>query len=78
MLSAVIAAFLYLRLVVAMWMQAPDEATAEADDALEVPWGSGLAIGVAVTVTLVVGVMPWIVLDWADKAVPVLTAITGG
>jgi len=78
MISAVIAAYLYLRLVVAMWMQAPDEATVEAGDALEVPWGSGLAIGVAVTVTLVVGVMPWIVLDWADKAVPVLTAVTGG
>jgi NADH-quinone oxidoreductase subunit N len=83
MLSAVIAAYLYLRLVVAMWMRDPAEATVTDgagldEDAIEVPWATGVAIGVAVAVTLVVGVLPWIVLDWADKAVPILTSATGG
>jgi NADH-quinone oxidoreductase subunit N len=78
MVSAVIAAYLYLRLVVAMWMQDPAGVAVTDEDTIEVPWAVGVAIGAAVTVTLVIGVLPWIVLDWADKAVPVLTAATGG
>jgi NADH-quinone oxidoreductase subunit N len=78
MVSAVIAAYLYLRLVVVMWMREPTEATVDDDEAIEVPWATGLAIGLAVTATVVMGVQPWIVSDWADKAIPVLTASTGG
>jgi NADH-quinone oxidoreductase subunit N len=94
MLSAVISAFLYLRLVVAMWMKDPADAAAvgagsEGDDAfsgdapdptgdeIDVPWPTGLALGLAVGVTLAVGVLPWVLADWADKAIPVLTAATG-
>ena len=47
MLSAVIAAYLYLRLVVAMWMTEPvGTEDAVGEDAIEVPWATGLALGV--------------------------------
>jgi NADH-quinone oxidoreductase subunit N len=74
MLSAVVSAFLYLRVVVAMYMADPD--TDEAPS-LQVPIGAGIALAVAVTFTLVVGVLPDRVTRWADRAVPVLTADQG-
>jgi NADH-quinone oxidoreductase subunit N len=76
--SAVIAAYLYLRLVLTMWMKEPTEADEEQDEAIEVPGATGLAIGLSVTATVLLGVLPWIVSDWADRAVPVLVAATGG
>jgi NADH-quinone oxidoreductase subunit N len=72
MLAAVIAAFLYLRIVVSMYLQ-------------DVPEGSptirrrrlgasaGLALGLAVTFTLVVGILPTELLDLANDAVPLLS-----
>jgi NADH-quinone oxidoreductase subunit N len=72
MLSAVISAYVYLRLLVAMWMK-EDEAAADADP-VDVPSTVGLALGIAVLVTLAMGVLPWIVADWADKAMPFLVA----
>jgi NADH-quinone oxidoreductase subunit N len=80
MISAVIAAYLYLRLVVIMGMQPEAEASAVGADEepIEVPWATGLAIGAAAVVTLVVGVFPSILLDWADQALPALTAAVGG
>ena len=80
MLTAVISAFVYLRVVVAMYMVDGDEG---ADDGAElpaketVPWTAGVGIGLAVFATLLLGILPWILLDVAEKAVPVLVAVPG-
>ena len=37
--------------------------------------GMRLALGLAVAFTLVVGILPDRVVDWADRAVPVLTTV---
>ncbi|MFA5775162.1 MAG: NADH-quinone oxidoreductase subunit N [Ilumatobacteraceae bacterium] len=60
MVSAVIAAFLYLRIMVSMWLSAP---TSEAP--VRIPTASGLAIGIAVAITLVVGFIPGWLIDVA-------------
>ena len=58
---AVIAAFLYLRIMVSTWLEAGSEATAvEA-----VPFSTGLAIAAAAGFTLLVGVWPGWLLDAA-------------
>ena len=76
MLTAVVTAFVYLRVVVAMYMSdAEDEAEVPARET--VPWSAGLGIGLAVFVTLLLGILPWILLDVAEKAVPVLVAVPG-
>ncbi|MEO8362844.1 MAG: proton-conducting transporter membrane subunit, partial [Ilumatobacteraceae bacterium] len=60
MVSAVIAAFLYLRIMVSMWLNPP------ANDApLSIPIASGLAIGTTVVITLVVGFVPGWLIDTA-------------
>jgi NADH-quinone oxidoreductase subunit N len=76
MLSAVVSAFLYLRIIVAMYMQAPDEAGADDTRArrVPVPLTAGLSLAVAVGFTLVVGLVPGAVVDFARDAVPVLVA----
>ncbi len=76
MLTAVISAFVYLRVVVAMYMSDEDEAT-EVPAKEVVPWTAGLGIGLAVFATLLLGILPWILLDVAEKAVPVLVAVPG-
>jgi len=76
MLTAVISAFVYLRVVVAMYMSDEEQGT-EAPTKETVPWSAGLGIGVAVLVTLLLGILPWILLDVAEKAVPVLVAVPG-
>jgi len=76
MLTAVVSAFVYLRVVVAMYMS-DDEDDAEAPAKEFVPWSAGLGIGLAVFITLLLGILPWILLDVAEKAVPVLVAVPG-
>lgn len=59
MLSSVIGAYLYLRIMVSAWME-----DAEGEDAApRVPFLSGLAVTAAVVFTLVVGVVPGWLLD---------------
>jgi len=73
MLSAVISAFLYLRVVVAMYMS--DEHDAEVGPGVRIPLGAGLALALAVAFTLGAGILPGRFVDVADRAVPVqLTA----
>jgi NADH-quinone oxidoreductase subunit N len=72
MLSSTVSAFLYLRIVVAMYMQG-DEATA-ARPRIRIPTGAAIGIGVALAATIVFGVLPGIAVDWARDAVPVLVA----
>ena len=76
MVTAVVSAFLYLRIIVAMYFSG-DEVEADAATGrqrIAVPWGAALSLGVAVAVTLAVGILPDIVSDVADDAVPVLVA----
>lgn len=71
MLSAVIAAFLYLRIIVSMFLSDP----VAADDARErvrVPVSTGVAVTAALAFTLVVGVIPGWLVSLATDAVPQL------
>ncbi|MCU1377160.1 MAG: proton-translocating NADH-quinone oxidoreductase, chain [Acidimicrobiales bacterium] len=72
MLSSVVSAFLYLRIVVAMYMT--DEEGAEPGPRVRVPLGAGVALGLAVAFTVVVGILPQQVVHWADRAIPVVLA----
>ncbi|MEX1217684.1 MAG: NADH-quinone oxidoreductase subunit N [Acidimicrobiales bacterium] len=73
MVSAVISAFLYLRIIVAMFMS-DDEAGAGApidrSQRLRVPFGAGLAIGICVFVTVGYGLLPDLLLQPAREATP--------
>lgn len=77
MVTAVIAAFLYLRVVVAMYMAGPEE-TADtpaeplAGGPIQVPAGAWLGIAACLVITLVVGIVPSSVLDPAADARPVV------
>jgi NADH-quinone oxidoreductase subunit N len=62
MVAAVIAAFLYLRIMVNTWLDAGDEAT----EIEPVPFSTGLAVLMAAAFTLFVGVWPNWLLDAAD------------
>jgi NADH-quinone oxidoreductase subunit N len=77
MVSAVIAAFLYLRLVVSMYMALPEGATEPALDGGPIHIGIGARIGIAACflVTLGVGIVPDSVLDPAEKATPALVQV---
>lgn len=67
MVAAVIAAFLYLRIMVSMWLAEPDEDAPP----VRVSVGAALAIVAAVGFTLVVGIVPGWLLDAADDAVAI-------
>ncbi|HZA60991.1 MAG TPA: NADH-quinone oxidoreductase subunit NuoN [Actinomycetota bacterium] len=62
-LASVVAAFFYLRVIVLMYMQDPEEAPA-----IEPAVGPGLALGVTAIVTLVLGVYPGVLLDALESA----------
>ena len=65
MVSSVIAAFLYLRIMVSAWM-ADAPADDDAGEPVPVPFATGLAIAAAVVFTLVVGIFPEWLLDAAE------------
>ena len=69
MLSAVVSAFLYLRVVVAMYMADEGEAVGPR---VRVPLGAGIALALAVVFTIGIGVLPQRVVHWADRATPVV------
>lgn len=70
MLASVIAAFLYLRIMVSMWI-ADAEAGDDAREAVRVPFSTGLAIVLAVGFTLLIGFFP----DWLVEASENATAV---
>jgi NADH-quinone oxidoreductase subunit N len=84
MVSAVIAAFVYLRIIVAMYMSGDEqhELSGEEDETvvaepspaagIRVPATAALAIGLAVLVTVVVGILPGLVQNPSTDAVPAL------
>jgi NADH-quinone oxidoreductase subunit N len=70
MLSAVVAAFLYLRIVVSMYMTA-DEDLPE-PRTIRIPFAAGLALALSLAVTMVVGVAPAVLQEPAKDATAVL------
>jgi NADH-quinone oxidoreductase subunit N len=68
MLSAVIAAFLYLRIVLAMYTTDHDAAPVARDPALAPPRALAVALAIAVIVTVATGVLPGPALDLARHA----------
>ncbi|MGA9276079.1 NADH-quinone oxidoreductase subunit N [Ilumatobacter sp.] len=62
MISAVIAAFLYLRIMVSMWQHEGDENA----PAIRIPVGAAIAIGFAALFTVVAGLYPSLLIDWSD------------
>jgi NADH-quinone oxidoreductase subunit N len=70
MLSAVVAAYLYLRLVVTMWFVAPGDQSPSRG--LFIPASTGVALVVCVAVTLFIGVAPDPLTEVVDKAQPVI------
>jgi NADH-quinone oxidoreductase subunit N len=63
MLSSVIAAFVYLRIMVNVWMA---DAEADGPPPVRIPFSAGLAIFLAVGFTLFVGIVPGWLLDAAE------------
>lgn len=73
MVASVIAAFLYLRIVVAMYMEADDGDT-RPSRRIPVPFAAGLALAISVIVTLGVGIVPGLLSGPAGDATPALVA----
>jgi NADH-quinone oxidoreductase subunit N len=69
MLTSVIAAYLYLRIIVSMYMAPPVDAEARK---LRVPAGARAALGVCLLVTILVGIVPGPLTEAAGDAKPVL------
>jgi NADH-quinone oxidoreductase subunit N len=72
MLSAVIAAFLYLRIAVSMYMADPGE---EGAPQVAIPAGAAIALTLCVIVTIGAGFWPGAIAEMARDAVPVLTSL---
>jgi NADH-quinone oxidoreductase subunit N len=77
MITAVIAAFLYLRIVVAMYMATPEQELDDTTQPLEggpvqVPVGAWIGIAACLVITVFVGIVPSSVLDPASEARPVV------
>jgi NADH-quinone oxidoreductase subunit N len=66
MLAAVIAAFFYLRVIVAMYMA--DEQEQEEEARVAVPAGAGMALALSLGFTVLVGFLPQYVFDFARHA----------
>ena len=78
MVSAVIAAFLYLRILINVWM-APAESGDDAREPVRVPMFSGVAIALCLAFTLYVGFNPGWFIDASNKVVDIaVPGIVGG
>jgi len=78
MLSAVVAAYLYLRVVVSMWFHQPGPETPTPGLPIAVP--TGIALVVCTAVTLFIGIAPGPLTSLVDRAEPALVepAAAGG
>lgn len=63
MVCAVIAAFLYLRIMISMWVGD----AAEGAGIVRIPFSMGAVITVAVVFTIVLGILPGWLIDAADQ-----------
>jgi NADH-quinone oxidoreductase subunit N len=73
MVASVISAFLYLRIIVAMYMEADDDAEAGRRH-IPIPFSAGLGLALAALVTLAAGIFPSLLSDPAGDATPALVA----
>jgi NADH-quinone oxidoreductase subunit N len=73
MLSSVVAAVLYLRIIVSMYLAGGEDEVVEGPR-VAVPGTAVVALVIAIAVTLVVGVLPELLLDLVRDAAPVLVA----
>jgi NADH-quinone oxidoreductase subunit N len=62
MVAAVVAAYLYLRIMVSMWLE-----SSETDKQVNQSASSGATIAISVTVALVVGLFPGLLLGFSEK-----------
>jgi NADH-quinone oxidoreductase subunit N len=74
MVASVIAAYLYLRIMISMWIAEP-EAGDDAREAVRAPFSTSLAIVLAVGFTLVAGVAPGWLVSAAENATMLTNAI---
>jgi NADH-quinone oxidoreductase subunit N len=72
MLAAVVAAFVYLRIMIAMWITEPEPGDADREP-VRVPLATGVALVAAVAFTLVVGIMPSWLIDASREVVGLAT-----
>lgn len=77
MFASVVAAYLYLRITVSMFMADEDEATPLTKEDLPVPVGVKLALGICIAVTLGVGFLPHLLSGPAADATATLVTFTG-
>jgi NADH-quinone oxidoreductase subunit N len=71
MIAAVIAAYLYLRIMISMWISEP-EAGDDDREPVRVPFSTGLAIALAVGFTLAVGFFPGWIIDASREATTIV------
>jgi len=76
MLASVIAAYLYLRIIVSMYLADP-QGDEEQQPVVRVPFSAGLGLALTLSFTVVVGFVPWWLVDYARDAVPHLVAASG-
>jgi NADH-quinone oxidoreductase subunit N len=76
MVSAVISAFLYLRIIVAMFMSGADDGddgpAPSRDSRIRIPAAAGIAISLCVIVTLAFGLFPDLLVKPANAGQPAL------
>ena len=70
MVASVIAAFLYLRIMVSMWVTEPESADA-AREPIRVPLWTGVALALSVGFTLAVGIYPAWLIDATKAAIAI-------
>ena len=67
MLATAIAAFVYLRIIVSMYLSEPSQ-----EGSVSVDLGSRIVIAVSAALTIVIGVFPSFLVDLANNAIPIL------
>jgi NADH-quinone oxidoreductase subunit N len=68
MIAAVVAAFFYLRVIVLMYTPLPDDVEVLHQPKLRLPFGTGVVLFVTLAFTLVFGIVPQPVIDFARDA----------
>ena len=76
MVSAVIAAFLYLRIMVSVWLADPEKGD-DTREAVRVPLSTGIAIAICAAFTLYVGFNPGWIIDASDRVIDVARPLLG-